>query len=104
MPYKSEQIIIDHTEHDKRIKLTNEQRKEIIEKYYEGMPKRRLAKIYNVDKRLISFIVNPGAYEENLKRREERGGSMIYYDKEKHRNYIKTHRRYKERLKREGII
>ena len=29
MPYKSEKIKIDHTEHDKRIKLTDEQKENI---------------------------------------------------------------------------
>jgi len=105
MPSKSDNIIIEHTEFDQRIKLSVEQKKEIIERYHcEGLPQRKLAKIYGVDRRLISFIINPVAYEENLKRRAERGGTAIYYDKEKHRGYMKSHRRYKNRLHREGLI
>ncbi|HAX18414.1 MAG TPA: hypothetical protein DCY00_07465 [Actinobacteria bacterium] len=104
MPYKSESIIIAHTKHDRRIKLTDEQRKEIPEKYLSGISQRKLAKMYSVSRRLISFIINPSVYEENLKRREERGGTKFYYDKKKHREYIKDHRRYKQKLKITGEI
>jgi len=104
MPYKSEALKIEHTEHDRRIKLTGEQREKIKEKYAVGISQRRLAKMYGVSRRLISFIINPSALEENLKRREEKGGSKVYYNKEKHREAIKNHRRYKQKLKIEGKI
>ena len=99
MPYLSEKIKIAGTEFDRRIKLTKEQKREIKKLSSAGLSQRKIADIYNVDRRLISFIINPAAYEENLKRRAERGGSKLYYDKEKHREYIKNHRRYKQDLK-----
>ena len=104
MPYKSEKIKIEGTEFDRRTKLTDEQRQEIRELYSAGLPQRELARRYRVDRRLISFIVNPAGYEENLKRRAERGGSNIYYEKEKHKNYIKQHRKYKHELRLKGKI
>ena len=99
MPYKAEKIKIEGTEFDRRIKLTDEQRQDIRELHSAGLAQRELARRYRVDRRLISFIVNPAGYEENKKRRAERGGSKVYYEKEKHKNYIKSHRRYKQDLK-----
>ena len=104
MPYKAEKIIIEKTQYDRRVKLTPEQKDEIREQFALGFSQRKLAKIYGVDRRLISFIVNPESHEENLKRRDERGGSRFYYEKEKHRNYVKKHRRYKHTLKLQGKI
>ena len=99
MPYLSEKIKIEGTKFDRRRKLTEEDKKKIRELSSAGISQRRLASIYKVDRRLISFILNPSALEENLKRREERGGSKIYYDKKKHAVYVKLHRRYKQDLK-----
>lgn len=104
MPYLSEKIKIAGTKFDRRIKLTEEQKKEIKKLSSAGLSQRKLAKIYKVDRRLISFILNPAALEENLKRRDERGGSMVYYDKEKQSRCVKQHRRYKQELKLKGII
>ena len=104
MPYKSEKLKIAGTKFDRRIKLTNEQREEIKELYSAGLSQRKIAAIYKVDRRLISFIINPASYEENLQRRKERGGTKIYYKKEKHKNYIKQHRRYKQDLKLKGDL
>ena len=104
MPYKSEKIIIQHTEFDRRIKLTSLQKEEIISLHSEGVSQRELARRFKVDKRLISFIINPASYAENLKRREERGGTKIYYNKEKNKDSIRKHRQYKQKLKLEGKI
>lgn len=104
MPYKSDKIRIEKTEHDRRVKLTPEQKDEIREQFALGVSQRKLAKLYRVDRRLISFIVNPESHEENLKRREERGGTKFYYEKDKHNNYMKKHRRYKHELMKQGKI
>ena len=59
MPYLSEKIKIAGTKFDRRIKLTEEQKKEIKELSSAGLSQRKIAAIYKVDRRLISFIVNP---------------------------------------------
>ena len=52
MPYKSEKILIKNTEHDRRIKLSDDDKKIIIEKYSSGLySQRQLAKEFNVDKK-----------------------------------------------------
>ena len=106
MPYKfeTENLHIPQ-EYDKRRKLTEED-KEDIKALYErgGYSQRGLARLYNVSRRLIQFIIDPSSLEENIMRRKERGGSMQYYDKDKNKNYIKTHRHYKKDLYNKNIL
>jgi len=103
MPRKSDTIPINNKDLDRRIRLTDEQRKEIAEN--KGMlSQRKLAKLYGVSRRLIQFILDPTKHKENLKRREERGGTMAYYDKVKHREAMKEHRNYKKLLYQKGLI
>lgn len=105
MPFKSEKIIIDHTENDKRIKLTDEQREKIREEYSTGLiSHRNLAKKYNVNRKTIYNILHPNKYQEQLEKNKEEKHSQKYYDKEKHKEYIKEHRRYKQALYVNGII
>jgi DNA-binding XRE family transcriptional regulator len=103
MPYLSEKITIAGSTNDRRIKLTQLQKKEIFENKL-GLSQRKLATMYEVSRRTISFILFPEKLEENKKRREERGGSKAYYKKEKHTAYIREHRRYKQDLLISGEI
>lgn len=84
-------------QHDRRVKLTPEQR-EYIKLNPENLSQRKLAKLMNVSRRTIQFIRNPKSLEANLASREARGGWKHYYDKEKHRTYMKDHRGYKESI------
>ncbi len=104
MPYISEKIIIANTDFDKRIKLTPHDKETIFEVWNNGMGIRAIARLYGVDKRLIQFILFPERHERSLELREQRGGSARYYDKDKQRTYIKTHRRYKQSLYVSGLI
>jgi len=79
---------------DKRVKLTDAQRRE-IKAAYGSFSQRELAAMYNVSRRLIQFIGCPEKLAENLKRREERGGWAQYYDKEYCTAAQRKHRRYK---------
>lgn len=56
------------------------------------------AKRYDVSRRTIQFLWDPDKIKENLQRRIERGGSKIYYSKEKNREYMKLHRHYKQEI------
>jgi hypothetical protein len=64
----------------------------------QGASQRRLAKMFNVSRRLIQFILNPESHKKNLERRRELGGSKIYYKKDKHTKAIREHRQYKKEL------
>ena len=103
MPYKSEKIKIAGTKYDRRIKLTPEQKEEIYQNPL-GLSQRALAKEYGVSRRTIQFILDPNKLKENLKRREERGGTMQYYKPSEWAETIKEHRRYKQDLKVKGKI
>lgn len=82
---------------DKRIKLTPEQRAEIKENV-EGLSDRKLAYKFGVSRRLVLFIRDPEKQQENLRRRAERGGTMQYYDHQKHAATMAVHRAHKRNL------
>ena len=60
--------------------------------------KKGLARDYGVGPRAIDFLLNPDKLEQNKKLRQERGGTKIYYNKEKHKESMKKTRRYKQEL------
>ena len=94
MPYNFEnQHIRLPREADRRVKLTEEQRKAIRD---SSRPIRRLAIEYGVNRRAIDFIKHPEKLAENKKRRQERGGWRQYYNREQNSIAIKRHQRYKQ--------
>ena len=96
MPYKSERLRIAGMAHDKRRKLSEQDKAEIKE--LVGMSIREIARMYGVDKRMIQFIKFPERLERCKQCRAMRGGSMQYYSKEKQREYIKKHRHHKQEI------
>lgn len=116
MPYKSEKIKIVKTGYDRRVKLTPEQKEEIRRLYFqhgekvlsgvagESYSQRALAKMFNVSRRTIVWILHPDRLERNKKQRQERGGWRQYYNKEDWRKTMSEHRRYKQKLYRDGLI
>lgn len=103
MPYKAEKINIVGTKFDRRVKLTPADKEEIRQNAL-GLSQRALARLYNVSRRTIQFIIFPEKLEENLKRRQELGGSKRYYNREKHTECIREHRKYKNELSKKGLI
>lgn len=106
MPYKSEQIKIEKTIHDRRIKLDIDDRNIIIRKYQQGASLRSLGREYFVDKATIKAIINPEWYAEKQEKTRKYGK---YYrehvETNKQRaNYMKNHRRYKQKLYLKGEI
>lgn len=95
MPYKFEtdKIPLPRAK-DRRVKLSNEQR-EAIRANPANLSQRQIATMYGVSRRTVQFIQSPEKHGENLMRRQERGGWKQYYDKEKHREAMQDHRRYK---------
>ena len=104
MPFKSVKIKLSEVQ-DRRVKLTKEEKSEIcLLRYTENLSQRELARMFNVSRRTIQFVLNPASLEENKKRRAERGGWMQYYDCKKHRLSMKNHRRYKQDLLNRGEL
>lgn len=80
---------------DKRRKLSEADKQDILDNR-AGLSIHALAQAYGVSRRTVQFILYPERLEENLQRRKERGGWRQYYDKTKHAEYIRVHRRYKK--------
>lgn len=106
MPYRSTGIIISGTRYDRRRKLTHGQRAEIFHRYHtENVSQRQLAREYGVSRRLVTFIVNPESEERNRELLNERKAKGLYKpDRKKHTEIIREHRRYKQKLYKEGKI
>jgi len=102
MPYKNIIFKIKR-EDDSRVKLSEEQRQEIKD-LYGKISQRKLAKAYGVSRRLIIFIGCPEKLEQNKIERKLRGGSTIYYNKDKQRDYMKKHRHHKQALYLQGKL
>lgn len=103
MPYKSEKMKLKNLQ-DRRRRLTDEQRQEIIEKYATGEYSwRSLAAEYGVNKGTIGGIVS-----------ETRQKSLHEYKVAHWRNYqkkgeewnkvVREHRRYKQELYLKGEL
>ena len=106
MPYKfqTDKKLISK-EDDKRRKLSDNQKKLIADMYKSGeYSQRKLAIEFGVSRRLIQFIVEPEKQRLNYERRLENGGSKQYYDKDKHTEAIREHRRYKNELNKQNKL
>jgi len=104
MPYKTDDKTINDPFMDRRVKLLPCQKEMVLWWHNErGESQRKLAKRFGVSRRTITFVLDPDKHKENLKRREERGGSMQYYDREKHCEYMKTHRKDKYKRLRDIV-
>lgn len=103
MPSIVDKYTINNPLLDKRVKLTPEQKQEIIDNL--GVySQRELARMYNVSRRTIQFTQHPEKLAENIERRNERGGSKEYYNKEKQGEATKKHRAYKKELLTQGKL
>lgn len=100
MPFKFENKHLKmRKEDDKRIKLTEDDKKEIRKLYSQGvMSQRQLAEMFNVSRRSIQFALDPEKLKKNNEQRAERGKDGRYYQKEKQREYMREYRRRKKML------
>lgn len=105
MPYKFNNIPINNKKYDRRVKLSDQDREEIRELYKKGnISQQALADKYNVSKRLIHFVIHPEkevAAREQFKMRQK---DRRYYDKDKHRRYMKKHRDHKKELYKNNLL
>lgn len=105
MPYKSEKIKLSRSQ-DRRIKLTDKQRKEIKEKYATGLySQRALAREYGVSRRLIAFVLDDAKYQKCKEQFKERRADGRYKPtKEEWAKTQKEHRQYKQKLYLDGEL
>lgn len=103
MPYKSEKIKLQGLQ-DRRRKLTDEQKAEIVCLYSSGFGSlNSLAKQFGVSKKTVLLLVNPTSAEKNKQRIKEHWKDY-QEDKETHRETMRKHRRYKHHLYLNGEL
>lgn len=86
------------------VKLSLQQREEIREKFKTwDYTKTKLAKEYDVSRRLILFIIYPEKEKENARQFLERQKDWRYYKKYIHNKQVKIHRQYKQSIKNKLI-
>lgn len=103
MPYKSAKIKLPK-KFDRRIRFTDEKKKQADLLYSQGESITKTAKILGISKRLLQFYLFPERHEKNLIDRQERGGSKNYYNKEKNTKAHREHYRYKQNLFLKGEL
>ncbi len=95
MPFVTDATKLDSPFLDRRCKLLPCQKEMIHWWYAHGVGIRALARMFHVDKRLIQFELFPERKKKNIEDRRDRGGSAVYYNKERSTKAIRDHRRYK---------
>jgi len=98
VPYKSVKLKISGTPADRRIKLNEEDKIKIRHRHVLGISIRAISREFAVNRRLIQFILFPERQKKNVEDRKLRGGWKQYYQKDRHAEAIKEHRRYKQSL------
>ena len=105
MPRKSDTIPINNELLDRRVKLTQDDKNLIVWlREEEQISYQKLANRFGVSKRSIIFICRPELKAKDLENRKKRGGSKIYYNREKHTTQIREHRNYKKELNEKGLL
>ena len=103
MPYKSEKIKLSPSQ-DRRRKLTDDQKAEILRIYKTGVcGQRPLAEKYGVSRTTIQLIVNPDRAKA-VKNRVKEHWKDYRPSKEEWNETIREHRRYKHELYLKGDL
>lgn len=89
---------------DKRLKLTDAQRADIIAQAAQGASQRQLAAHFGVSRRLVQFILDPAKAAAAKAAYAERRKDGRYYNPERHTEHIRTHRRHKHELFKDGKL
>lgn len=97
MPFKTDKLKLADPFLKRSAKLLPCQREMIHWHYARGVSINALARLFKVNKRLIQFELFPERAKKNVENRKARGGSKIYYVREKHTKAIREHRQYKRK-------
>lgn len=95
MPYKTDKDKLGSPFIKKSVKLLPCQKEMVVYWSGVGYSQRQLARMFHCSRRTIQFIIDPEKLKQNLLRRQERGGTKQYYDKDYHNAAMKHHRKYK---------
>lgn len=96
MPYKTDKLKLDSPFLDRRVKLLPCQKEMVLYWTNQGLSQRKIASMFKVSRRLITFIQDPKKKERDLQLKQERGGWKQYYKGgEDWASTQKKHRKYK---------
>jgi orotate phosphoribosyltransferase-like protein len=84
--------------YDKRIKITPEKKEMVFSLREKGISQRAIAEEVGISRRSVIYILYPEKLEHSRKLYKERRKDGRYYNKEKHRIFMKSHRDYKKKL------
>lgn len=100
MPYKHETngLKLRDFGQDRRIKLTDQDKVNIVKEWICGASIHSLSRKYKVCRRVIQFILFPDRQKHCLELRKARGGEKQYYGTKKHTEYIRETRRHRQRV------
>lgn len=106
MPYKSEQKnLLIPRELKRSVKLSEQDKIEIVEiRKKTGLSYNKIAKQFDVSKTRVMQICNPEMEARHIKQYKERQKDGRYYDRTKHSEYVRKHRRYKKLLYQTGKL
>lgn len=101
----ADKVVINNPKLDRRVKLTDEDRENIVKEYKMGIISQRgLAAKYGVSRRTIQFVLDPEQARIVKEQYKERRKDGRYYNKEKHRESMRKHREYKKSLIEKNLI
>ena len=103
MPFKSDKIVIAGSEHDRRRKLTDVQKDQIVA-LRGTISAHKCAEQFGVSRRMVQFLWYPERLKANKQARQARGGWKQYYNKNQWSKIMREHRKYKQELYNAGII
>ena len=66
--------------------------------YRDGASLHAISREFNIDRKTVKRYVIPGYKETQAEKQKIAKTWLEYYDREKHREYMKNHRRYKRKL------
>lgn len=105
MPYKhSKPGVLIPRDKRKTVKLPESEHENVRLHYLHSKSQRKTAAHFGVSRRLITLIVDSGKLKRHKELAKERQKDGRYYDKEKHREYMRTHRHRKQELMKQGEL
>ena len=97
MPYKNRTLRIPSTL-DRRRRVTEEMAENMLAMYRDGESLHSIAREFNVDRKTVKRFVIPGYAEAAAAKRKIDKPWLRNYDKDKWREYMRSHRHYKREL------
>lgn len=98
MPYIHEKMLIPR-KLDRRVKITDDMREQARSMSKEGESQRAIARLLGISRKSVQYILDPAKLKRAKERYKELRRDGRYYQKERHTQAVRKHRRYKQSIK-----